>query len=141
MGIDQTTGRLINAIVLILILYIVAVPFFIIIEGLTLIESVYFVTVSITSAGYGDIVPKTDAGRMFTVILLLSGVSIFFYHLTHLGQFKERTIDPHIQRRLDVLRNLTALQTGPVNSSQLKKIKEKITTDKGNDRSREFGRI
>jgi voltage-gated potassium channel len=140
---DPVAKSLLNGVALILILYVVAVPFFIYIEGLTLIESIYFVTVSITSAGYGDIVPKTDAGRMFTVVLLLAGVSIFFYHVTHIGQFKERMIDPHIQRRLQILRNLTSLQGGEMESAQLKKIKEKmyLDKDKGDDRNQGFGRL
>ncbi|MCI0503934.1 potassium channel family protein [Candidatus Micrarchaeota archaeon] len=146
---DPVAKSLLNGVALVLLLYIISVPFFIYVEGLTPIESVYFVTVSITSAGYGDIVPKTDIGRMYTVALLLAGVSIFFYHVTHIGQFKEKTIDPHIQRRLQVLRNLTALQTGDVESSQLKRIKEKIylekgtgkDREKGDDRSHGFGRL
>jgi len=146
---DPVAKSLLNGVALILILYVIAVPFFIYVEGLTLVEAIYFVTVTITSAGYGDIVPKTDVGRMFTVVLLLSGVSIFFYHVTHIGQFKERTIDPHIQRRLQILRNLTSLQGGEVESAQLKKIKEKMYLDKdkgsgkdkGDDRNHGFGRL
>ncbi|MFH0737772.1 MAG: potassium channel family protein [Candidatus Micrarchaeota archaeon] len=144
---DPVTGRLLSAAVMFVILYAIAIPFYMVIEGLTLIESIYFVTVSITSAGYGDITPRTDVGRIFTSILLLAGVSIFFYHVTHFGQFKERSIDPHIQRRLQVLRNLTALQTGEVESSQLKKIREKINSrneepkERRDDRPRGFGSL
>jgi voltage-gated potassium channel len=144
---DANTKRLVIGIAIILVIYAVSVPFFMYIEGLTLVEAIYFVTVSITSAGYGDIVPKTVIGRLYTVFLLLAGVSLFFYHVTHFGQFKERTIDPHVQRRLEVLRNLTALQTGGVKREEIKRIREKIRgkeepapADK-DERSHGFGKL
>jgi voltage-gated potassium channel len=139
-GSDSNTKRLITGIALILLLYVIAVPFYIYVEGFSLVEAVYFVTVTITTVGYGDITPKTTAGRLFTVALLLSGVSIFFYHVTHFGLFKEKTIDPHVQRRLEVLRSLTALQTGEVKKDEIKKIKEKMQKDRGGERQG-FGKL
>lgn len=123
---DSTTKSLLSGIMMVLILYLVAVPFYMYVEGLKLLDAVYFVTVSITSAGYGDITPQTDAGKAFAVVLLIAGVSIFFYHITHLGQFRERAIDPHVQRRIEMLRNLTSLQTGDVKKEEVQKIKAKI---------------
>ena len=123
---DPVTKRLVSAVTMILIVYCVAVPFFIAVEGLTLVDAIYFTTVSMTSAGYGDIVPHTMIGKLFTSVLLLSAVSIFFYHVTHFGQFKEQTIDPHVHRRLQMLRNITALKGGDVSGVQVRKIREKM---------------
>lgn len=135
--VDSTTKSLLTGILMVLLLYIIAVPFYMYMEGLTLLDATYFVTVSITSAGYGDITPKTDAGKIFAVVLLLSGVSIFFYHITHLGMFRERAIDPHVQRRIEMLRNLTALHSGEVKKEETQKIREKIKEG----RSQGFGRL
>jgi len=123
---DPVTKRLVSAVTMILIVYCVAVPFFIAVEGLTLVDAIYFTTVSMTSAGYGDIVPHTMIGKLFTSVLLLSAVSIFFYHVTHFGQFKEQTIDPHVHRRLQMLRNITSLKGGDVKGEQMRKIREKM---------------
>ena len=123
---DPVTRRVVSAGTMILIVYCVAVPFFIVVEGLTLVDAIYFTTVSMTSVGYGDITPHTTIGKLFTSVLLLSGVSIFFYHVTHFGQFKEQTIDPHVHRRLQMLRNITMLKGGEVNSEQHRKIREKM---------------
>jgi len=149
MAVDPVLRSIINAIALILLLYCIAIPFFVIEEGMSLVDAFYFTSVTITTVGYGDVVPKSDAGKVFTVFLLFSGVSIFFYHIMHLGQFREREIDPHIQRRLQILRNLTFLQSGDVESAELKKIKEKMFLDrdkgsdkeKGDDRNQGFGRL
>lgn len=140
---DENTRRLLIGVAMILIIYIISVPFFMYLEGFTLVDGIYFVTVSITSAGYGDIVPKTTIGRLYASLLLLVGVSIFFYHVTHFGQFKEKAIDPHIQRRLQVLRNLTAMQAGKIEPAKLKKIKDKIVArGVGDDnRGHGFGRL
>lgn len=149
MAVDPVIRSIINAIALILLLYVISIPFYVFEEGMSPVDAFYFTSVTLTTVGYGDVVPKTDAGKVFTVFLLFSGVSIFFYHVTHLGQFRERAIDPHIQRRLQILRNLTSLQTGEVHSDDLKKIKEKMflekgkgtDKEKGDDRNHGFGRI
>ena len=137
---DSLTKTLLTAIALIFFLYLVAVPFYMHFEGFTLVEAIYFTSVTITTVGYGDVVPKTDVGRLFTVLLLFSGVSIFFYHVTHFGLFKERAIDPHVQKRLQMLRNLTMFQTGDVKKEQIKKIKERIEEER-REKSQGFGKI
>jgi voltage-gated potassium channel len=123
---DPVTRRVVSAATMVLIVYCVAIPFFMAVEGLTLVDAIYFTTVSMTSAGYGDIVPHTMIGKLFTSVLLLSAVSIFFYHITHFGQFKEQTIDPHVHRRLQMLRNITALKGGELKGAQAQKIREKM---------------
>lgn len=137
---DPNTNRLLIGVALILLIYIVSVPFYIYFEKFTPIQAAYFVTTSITSVGYGDIAPKTDIGRVYTIFLLLAGVTIFFYHVTHFGLFKERTIDPHVQKRLQMLRNLTMLQTGDVKKEQIKRIKERIEEER-REKAQEFGKL
>lgn len=45
-------------------------------EQLSWIDAIYFSVVSLTTVGYGDIVPKTDLGKLFVCIYLLTGVGI-----------------------------------------------------------------
>jgi len=123
---DPVIKGLINAVTLIVILYVIAIPFYMHFEGFSFVDAFYFTSVSITTVGYGDVYPKTALGKVFTVGLVFSGVSIFFYHLTHLNQFKERKIDPYFSRRIEVLRNLTSLHTGDVGKSEINKIRSKI---------------
>lgn len=42
------------------------------------IDAVYFVVTSLTTTGYGDIIIDTGLGRVFSVILMLTGISLFF---------------------------------------------------------------
>ena len=49
-------------------------------ELFTIIDSFYFTCVTITTLGYGDISPDTQAGKIFIVIQALSGfvvISLF----------------------------------------------------------------
>jgi voltage-gated potassium channel len=137
--------NLVIPIVTLALLYVVSILFFHLVEGWNYLDAAYYTTVTIATVGYGDYHPVTPLGKIGAMLLIFSGVSLALYVITHLGAIRERTIDPHIQRRLEVLRNLTALQTGNVESSQLKKIKEKITSkekrDDKNHRNHEFGRL
>lgn len=46
------------------------------IENLNYIDSFYFSVITLTTIGYGDIVPKTDAGKLFTSFYALIGISL-----------------------------------------------------------------
>jgi voltage-gated potassium channel len=46
-------------------------------EGRTFIDGVWYAIVTITTVGYGDVVPASDGGRIFGVVLILFGVVFF----------------------------------------------------------------
>lgn len=47
-----------------------------ILEEWNWVESFYFSVVTITTVGYGDLTPSSDASKLFTAIYILIGVSI-----------------------------------------------------------------
>ena len=53
-------------------------------EGWPLLDSTYFLTVTITTVGYGDICPETPGGKMFTVVYALVGIIFVFAALSPL---------------------------------------------------------
>jgi hypothetical protein len=70
---------------LVLSLLIVGTIFYTIVEGWTVVDAVYFCSMSLATVGYGDVVPDTDAGKIFTVVYVLAGIGIlvsFFTALT-----------------------------------------------------------
>src|SRR5690348_16333400 len=50
--------------------------FYHIVEKLQWLDSIYFSTVTLTTVGYGDITPHTNAGKLFTIGYILCGIGI-----------------------------------------------------------------
>jgi voltage-gated potassium channel len=50
--------------------------FYHLIEKFSWVDAVYFCTISLTTIGYGDIVPKTNGGKLFTSAYVLVGIGI-----------------------------------------------------------------
>jgi voltage-gated potassium channel len=110
-------------------IYVISVLFFHVVEGWSFLDAAYYTTVTLATVGYGDFTPKTSLGKIGAIVLIFSGISTAFFVITNFGAIREKTIDPHVHRRLEMLRNLTALQTGVVKQEQVKKIKEKFSGD------------
>ena len=53
------------------------------------IDSFYFSVVAVTTVGFGDFAPTTDASKLFAVFYILSGISIIATFLD--ARFKRRT--------------------------------------------------
>ncbi len=53
-----------------------------VLEGLSLGDAAYLTFITLTTVGYGDIVPVTAGGRVLTVCLLLSGLGVVLYLAT-----------------------------------------------------------
>ena len=56
-------------------------------EQWSMIDSIYFLTVTATTVGYGDIAPITHAGRIFTSVYSLVGITIAFSSIVRLVEF------------------------------------------------------
>ena len=50
---------------------------YIIIDDFTLMDAIYQTGITITTVGFGEIAPVSDAGRIFTITLIVSGFAIF----------------------------------------------------------------
>lgn len=67
------------------------------VENLKWLDSVYFSVVTLTTIGYGDIVPKTDAGKIFTIFYVIVGIGILAGVANYLLQhaFNRRLMNKH----------------------------------------------
>lgn len=48
----------------------------------SLVTAFYFSIVTMTTVGYGDIIPKTEPARLFTVSMIIAGITVFATSLT-----------------------------------------------------------
>lgn len=46
------------------------------VEKLNWLDAFYFCTITLATVGYGDIVPHTDAGKLFTIFYVIVGIGI-----------------------------------------------------------------
>ncbi len=45
-------------------------------EGWSIIDSLYFSVVTLTTIGYGDFTPQTDSGKIFTILYIIAGIGM-----------------------------------------------------------------
>jgi len=57
------------------------------IEGWSYLNSLYFTTMTVTTVGYGDFVPLTDNGKIFTILFSVSGISLALYVLSLFAKY------------------------------------------------------
>jgi len=57
------------------------------IEGWRYLDSLYFTVETSTTIGYGDFVPRTDTGKVFTMFYCFFGIAMVFYFVTLIGRY------------------------------------------------------
>jgi voltage-gated potassium channel len=55
-------------------------------EDWTIIEALYFCIVTLTTVGYGDFSPTTEATQIFTIIYILTGFGVLVALLTSVAE-------------------------------------------------------
>jgi len=70
---------------IVLLLFIGGTIGYSIIEGWDIFDSLYMTIITLSTTGYREIKPLSDFGRIFTMVLIILGVSILFYMLGNLN--------------------------------------------------------
>jgi voltage-gated potassium channel len=59
-------------------------------EGWSILDSLYFSVITLTTVGYGDLVPSTAVSKVFTIIYIFIGLGII---LAFVNTVAERAIE------------------------------------------------
>lgn len=63
-------------------------------EGWSWLDSLYFSTITLTTIGFGDFAPQTDAGKLFTIVYIVVGIGMILAFINtvylHFKDFREK---------------------------------------------------
>ncbi len=62
----------------VIVTLLIGTLFYNFVEGWNVLDSMYFSVITLTTVGYGDLAPITDAGKIFTSFYVLIGIGIIF---------------------------------------------------------------
>jgi voltage-gated potassium channel len=79
--------RLIAGIILAFLVIILGTGGYVIIEGWTVLDSLYMTVITLSTVGYGEIHPLNPAGQIFTIVLILSGIVVVSLVLASFARF------------------------------------------------------
>jgi voltage-gated potassium channel len=85
-----------GTVLLVLSLLIVGTAFYTTVEGWSVVDSVYFCVMTLATVGFGDLVPTTDTGKLFTVAYVLAGIGLLVAFFSALAA---RTLTLQAERR------------------------------------------
>jgi voltage-gated potassium channel len=71
--------------------------FFHLVEGWSLLDSYFFTVVTLSTVGYGNLVPVTVAGKIATTVFILLGLGIFAVAIQQFGVFAMRKREEHVE--------------------------------------------
>ena len=61
---------------MVLALLVAGTAFYTNVEGWEPLDALYFSVITLATVGYGDIVPRTPAGKIFTMVYLMLGIGL-----------------------------------------------------------------
>ena len=75
------------SIILLFLIILIGTVGFHFLEKVDLFTALYWTVVTVATIGYGDVIPYTLGGRIFSIIIIISGVSVALYTFTALMTF------------------------------------------------------
>ena len=85
--VSKSTFRLLQPFIILQVIILVGILGYMIIENASFLDSLFMTTISITTVGYGEVVPLSEAGKWFTIIMLITSWGTFAFAITRITQF------------------------------------------------------
>lgn len=66
-------------------------------------DAFYFSVITLSTVGYGDFSPQTDAGKLFTIVYIFTGIGIIFGYINLFYKRRTQRVE-ELQKRIAKLR-------------------------------------
>jgi len=97
---DFHFGSVIRGIIFLILVLVFGTVWFSTVEGFTLVEGLYMTVITISTVGFKEVHELDTSGRIFVVLLIISGLTILTYTLGAVGRvIVEGTIERYVGRR------------------------------------------
>lgn len=83
----QWTYRLLQPFIVLHFIVLIGIVGYMWLEGYSFLEALYMTTIAITTVGFGEVKPLDDAGRLFTIFLLITSWATFAWAIARITQF------------------------------------------------------
>jgi voltage-gated potassium channel len=81
-----TPARLLRATVLLAGLFLGGMGGYMVVEGAPWFDALYMTVITITTVGFGEAFPLSQAGQVLTMVLLVAGLGVFFFLASEIGR-------------------------------------------------------
>ena len=81
----------------ILLIVISGTIFFHIVEGWSWLDSYFFTVITLSTVGYGSLVPATAIGKIGTTVFIFLGLGVFAVDIQQFGVFAMRKREEHTE--------------------------------------------
>jgi len=81
----------------ILLIVISGTIFFHIVEGWSWLDSYFFTVITLSTVGYGSLVPATAIGKIGTTVFIFLGLGVFAVAIQQFGVFAMRKREEHTE--------------------------------------------
>ncbi|QBF31754.1 potassium channel family protein [Thalassococcus sp. S3] len=71
--------------------------FFKLVEGWTWLDAYFFTVVTLSTVGYGSLVPATPLGKIGTTVFIFVGLGVFAFAVHQFGTFTMRKREEHTE--------------------------------------------
>lgn len=82
-----------------LVLVGIGMIFYHYVEKFSWLDAYYFCIITLTTIGYGDLTPKTPAGKVFTTFYVLIGIGIITGFITVTARHNAKRIEERREKR------------------------------------------
>jgi len=96
--------RILFAILLVFTITVIGISGYVIIEGMAFLDALYMTVITVATVGFREVQPLSDAGKLFTISLIITSIGAFAYALSVITS---HIVEGEIQQLLKVYQKKT----------------------------------